>query len=252
MKGVKTAYFCAGVSGGIAFTNGAVEPITKTLAINANLLTAAQTECVERVLFVSSSTVYSESPNPFHEEDAVMGSPPSSYELVGSMNKYIELLAEQISRRYSLSITVIRPGSIYGPNDKFQEGRANVIPALIMKALAADKQLNISGDGYQKRDFIYSEDFAEIIINLAKITQGFNVINVGSGRATTIRELVKHILLAVKKPYLETVFDENLMPPNPSIRLLNINRLKKIFPHQNFTSIQIGLDKVVSWLENRG
>jgi GDP-L-fucose synthase len=247
MKGIKTAYLCAGESGGIAFTNSAVDAIAKTLSINANLLAAAQKEHVSRVVFISSSTMYPESSEPFCEEDSDMRVPPSCYEIVGEMNKYLELFARQISARSSVDITVIRPGSIYGPNDKFKSDIANVIPALIMKALVAEKELFIAGDGYQKRDFIYSDDIAEISINLSKITKGFNVVNVGTGSAITIRELALQILMAVEKPHLEIVFDEFLMPPNPSVRTLNIDRLKSILPTQNFTSIQKGLSLVVSW-----
>jgi nucleoside-diphosphate-sugar epimerase len=78
---------------------------------------------------------------------------------------------------------------VYGPKD----GPSKFIPAIINLLLSNKPEIALS-TGIQKRDFVFVEDVVDlyslIIENMEKLTFGFQEIEVGTGRITSIRELV--------------------------------------------------------------
>ena len=82
----------------------------------------------------------------------------------------------------------MRPANVYGEYDNFDPENAMVIPSLIHRIVAGKTLLNVWGDGSQVRDFIYSHDVANAMIELIKI--GYNKpVNLGSGKGVTIKKL---------------------------------------------------------------
>ena len=76
----------------------------------------------------------------------------------------MKIFSEKLCEMYKdkMSILIIRPGNIYGPNDKFDPIRSKVIPALIRK-FEENKIIEIWGDGQDIKDFIYIDDFESTI-----------------------------------------------------------------------------------------
>ena len=66
-----------------------------------------------------------------------------------------------------MNILILRPGNIYGPHDKFDPVKSKVIPSLIRK-FEKRKIIEVWGDGNDIKDFIYVEDFVEIVLKLLK------------------------------------------------------------------------------------
>lgn len=90
-------------------------------------------------------------------------------------------------RLHRLSTMALRYGNVYGPRQD-GTGEAGVI-AITCTRLARYEDPIIYGDGEQSRDFVYVHDVVRA--NLAALASDCEgVVNVGTGRATTIRRVV--------------------------------------------------------------
>ena len=63
------------------------------------------------------------------------------------------------------------------------------------------KEIEIWGDGSNVRDYIYIEDVADAIILSQNIPTKNNIYNIGSGKGTSLNEILKIISSIVKDKY---------------------------------------------------
>tara|TARA_B100000989_G_C19185142_1_gene321263 strand:- start:91 stop:531 length:441 start_codon:yes stop_codon:yes gene_type:complete len=124
---------------------------------------------------------------------------------------------------------------MFGYYDKFDVGTGHLVPAIINKIIEAKinnkKNVAIWGSGNARREFMYAEDFAKIII---KILDNFDeipeIMNIGTGKDykindyyNIVRELVgwkgswkydRNKPEGMKRKLADTYYQEklNLMP----------------------------------------
>src|SRR5437763_4695462 len=91
-------------------------------------------------------------------------------------------------RLHGLSTISLRYGNVYGPRQD-PLGEAGVI-AIFCGKLTEGERPTVFGDGLQTRDYVYVGDVVEA--NLAALaTQASGAYNIGTGRATSVLELVE-------------------------------------------------------------
>src|SRR3954447_18572067 len=121
-----------------------------------NVLEAARTAGVQRVVHTSTSEVYGTARTaPIHESHPLQGQSPYSASKIGA-----DKIAESFHAAYGLPVVVLRPFNTYGPR---QSARA-VIPTIITQALAGEtvrlgaltptRDLTFVGD--TARGFVYA------------------------------------------------------------------------------------------------
>jgi UDP-glucose 4-epimerase len=180
------------------------------LGSTSALLGAMQTCGVERLLFSSSATVYGDLNTP-----PLVEKMPTPIE--GAQNPYgltklvIEYMLEWQQRAHpDLSVTSLRYFNPVGahPSGKIGEDPLgepnNLMPRVTKVALGQIEKLFVFGDDYSEtedgspsRDYIHVMDLAEgHAAALSKMLDpthqpGYRVYNLGSGRATTVLELLK-------------------------------------------------------------
>jgi len=148
---------------------------------------AAQTR-PGRVIYFSSSCAYPLGlpPAPFRESQIDLCNPLWPDGLYGWAKLTGEQLASALAED-SIPTTVIRPFSVYGPG--MAEGFA--VRSFIKQAQAGPC-IEIWGTGTQQRDYVHVTDVAATVA--AAITEGIDgPVNVGTGHATTLTELVRMI-----------------------------------------------------------
>jgi UDP-glucose 4-epimerase len=135
-----------------------------------------------RVIFTSSGgAIYGECESPASEDDEPRPlSPYAASKLAGE-----EYLATW-NRLYGTSHVACRLANVYGPRQlPTLEGG---VVAIFLDRLREGKETVIFGDGEQTRDFVYVGDVVAGMLAAADAPRG-GVYNLGSGFATTIREL---------------------------------------------------------------
>lgn len=248
VEGVDYVFMCAAnTSGAQVIDKTPLAHVTPNVIMNALMLEAAHQAGVEKFLFISSNTVYPLTDYPVKEED-INYSLYEKYFPVGWMKLFNEKMCEMYSTKIKNPMTtiIVRPGNIYGPYDDFNLESSHVIPALIRKVVERQKPLEVWGDGKDIKDFIYVEDLVEgLMLALEKINH-FDRINIGGGKSITIRDVLKAILKADNFKNPKIVFNSS-KPTMIPIRLINIDKAKKILNFVPKTSLAKGIKKTVDW-----
>lgn len=224
--------------------------ILPNLKIYAGLLEASRQNNVKRVIFISSSTVYQEANYPISENQLDLNKPPYNlYFGIGWLNRYIEQLAKFYFKVCDMKIGIVRPTNIYGPYDKVDIEKSNVLPALIMRALKREDPYVVWGDGYAVRDFIYVDDFIDDILCILEKYCTCDPINLGSGYAITTRQAVD-VILKVCKHTVVPQFDIT-KPTSIPYRMLNIAKSESVLGKRQRTPFGEGISKTVQWYKTK-
>ena len=214
-----------------------------TISFSINMMEAARQCGVERYLYTSSIGVY-EPANIFNEDDVWSTFPSDNDRFAGWAKRIGELQAQAYEIQYKWNkISIVRPANVYGPYDNFDPDSAMVIPSLINRACSGERPLNVWGDGSPIRDFIYSDDVADGMIEVVK--QGYNKpINLGSGKGVSIKEIAVSIVDKMSDN-CEIVWDTD-KPSGDEKRIMNTDRAKSIGINPKI-NLDEGIDNTIKW-----
>jgi len=151
------------------------------------VLLAARDCRVAKVVYASSSSVYGDNPElPQHED--LKPRPVSPYAVSKLVSEHYANVFRQI---YGLPTVNLRFFNAYGTGQDPESPYSNVIP-LFIRRIARGLGPVIFDDGEQSRDFVYVKDVVRAALLAAEgAAQG--TFNIGSGRATTVNQLLKLI-----------------------------------------------------------
>ena len=171
-----------------------VDHLSVNLQIQTNLLDAAHSAKINRVLFLGSSCIYPKfAPQPIHESALLTGALEPTNEPYAIAKIAGLKLVESYRRQFGHHWISAMPTNLYGPRDNFDLENAHVMPALIHRFHIAKEQniktVEIWGDGTPRREFLHSEDLARACIMLLNNYDKEGAINIGSGQEVTIRNL---------------------------------------------------------------
>ena len=158
-------------------------------------LRAAAAVGVERYLVTSSACVYPRHCTvPTPEEEGFRDEPEPTNAGYGWAKRMEEFLGRAAAQEFGLPVAIARPYNAYGPRDNFDPSSSHVIPALIRKAIEAKGDIfPVWGDGSHSRDFLYVDDFARGLIEVAARYPAADPVNLGAATECTIRELATTI-----------------------------------------------------------
>ncbi len=215
-----------------------------TIQFSINMMEAARRNNVKHFLFTSSVGVYE--PADIFFEDTVWSTFPSPNDrFAGWAKRICELQAEAYQLEYNWNnISIVRPANVYGPFDNFDPENAMVIPSLIYRALNVEGPLSVWGDGSAIRDFIYSDDVAEGMINC--IEKGIYMpINLASGGGISIKSVAETIASLTSKK----IFWDKEKPSGDKKRILSTERAES-FGIVSKTKILNGIKKTIDWYKD--
>jgi GDP-L-fucose synthase len=211
-----------------------------------NLLETARKKDIEKFVFIGSSCAY---PNnidiPYKEEDLWKGYPDINTSAYGIAKRTIMELIKKYNIEYGMNAISLIPTNLYGPYDHFNLDYAHVIPMLIKKFTEAKGSVEVWGTGEATRDFLYVGDAVDGIIKAIEKYDSPDPVNIGSGKETSIKELIETIAHIVE-------FKGNLIwdiskPDGTPRRCLDISKAKKEFGFEVKTSLEDGLRKTIEW-----
>jgi len=210
-----------------------------------NVLQAARSLNVERIIHTSTSEVYGTARFvPITEEHPLQGQSPYSASKIGA-----DQLAYSFYTSFELPVITIRPFNTYGPR---QSARA-VIPTIITQ-LANGLDVLKLGSIHPTRDFNYVQDTVDGFIAALKAENAFGeTINLGSNFEISIGDTVNVIAELMNKSITIETDDKRLRPKDSEVeRLWADNKKAADMLHWKpkyggLEGFKAGLSKTIEW-----
>jgi GDP-L-fucose synthase len=186
----------AKVGGILANDTYPAEFLYENLMIEANVIHAASTVGVEKLLFLGSSCVYPKLAAQPIREDALLSGPLEPTNEWYAVAKIAGIkLAQAYRRQYGCDFISAMPTNLYGPGDNYDLATSHVLPALIRKAHEAkargESELVVWGTGTPRREFLHVDDCADALVRVLQVYSDSEPINIGSGQDLTIADLAR-------------------------------------------------------------
>jgi UDP-N-acetylglucosamine 4-epimerase len=211
-----------------------------------NILNAARTAGVKKMVYASSSSVYgdlNESPK-VEERTGKLLSPYAATKMAN------ELYAEVFAKSYGMQICGFRYFNVFGPRQDPNGPYAAVIP-LFFKAALEDKSPKINGDGTITRDFTYVKNVVKA--NLAAMLEfedlgKHHVFNIACGETTSLNRLwslISEISHCRIEPEYGPVRKGDILHS-----LADVSRAQSLLGYNQLTSVREGLELTVEWYKS--
>ena len=252
IRGATVVLNLAAVVAGIEFNNSHPASIFhENMQSFLNVIKAAQLLDVERFLATSSACVYPRDCSiPTPEEEGFLGEPEPTNSGYGWSKRMQEYLAARYASEFGLPVAIARPYNAFGPRDNFEPSRSHVIPSLIRKAFAtSDEFLNVWGDGSHSRSFLYVEDFARGLLEVAARYPHADPVNLGAQEEITIRhvaESIAKIASELRGRRIAPRFDPTALTGQPR-RMCDTRKAKRILGFEARISFAEGIQRTVEW-----
>jgi nucleoside-diphosphate-sugar epimerase len=206
------------------------------------ILESSRLNAVQRIVYASSSCVYSPHVTAMAEDCLEFGTetPYAITKLLG------EQYCHYFHRHHKLPITIVRYFNSYGPHE-FPGKYRNVIPNFIARALEG-KPLPVHGDGKATRDFTFVEDTVEGTCLAAVRPEAVGgIFNIGTGRETTVIELATLInRVTGNKAGIESIPTRNWDMVRR--RHADISRATDMLGYRARWKLEDGVTKTYEWL----
>ncbi len=235
----------AKVGGILANDTYPAEFLYDNLMIEANVIHAAHTYGVKKLLFLGSSCIYPKfAPQPIPEDSLLTGLLEPTNEAYAIAKIAGIKLCQAYHKQYGSRFISAMPTNMYGYGDNYHPQNSHVLPALIRRFHEAKvenrPEVTIWGSGKPLREFMFSDDLAEACVFLMETYEDPQLINVGTGEEVSILELANLIKEVVG--YEGTITFDSTKPDGTPRKLMDSSRLHALgFRHK--TSLKKGLEK---------
>lgn len=211
-----------------------------------NVLEAARTYDVNKVIFASTSEVYGSAQYvPIDEEHPLNA--PHPY---GASKIAADRMCNAYVKTYGMNISILRFFNIFGQRQR-DIGYGGVISIFTRRVLSNMPPI-IYGDGLQTRDYTYIEDAVkayDLVLNYNKpITEP---INFGSGREETILDLANMIIKLSDKKDIRPIHMKSRIGEVKRL-IADASRAKNLLGWEPEYQLEKGLARFVEWYREYG
>ena len=201
--------------------------IYDNLMIQTNVIHAARKFGVKKLLFLGSSCIYPKFAEQPITEDQLLGGylEPSNDAYAIAKIAGIKM-CQAYHKQYGFNAISLMPTNLYGPNDNYDLDSSHVLAAMIRKFHEAKDKVTLWGDGSAMREFLYVDDLAEAAFKCMVDYDSEDIINVGTGKDITIKDLAETIADVVGFKG-EIVWDTS-KPNGTPRKVLNVDKIKSL------------------------
>ena len=168
-----------------------IETTRDNIEMTARLLEMATAVNIKKIVFPSTASLYGRNPTPWHED-----MPPDPIEPYSWQKLSCEYLCRMWFKRYGLPTVILRLFQVFGENQ-----RPDTAMAAFFRAKKEKRPITLTETTAQssfrtgQRDFVYVKEVAEAFcraLESSRTGQG-EIINVGTGKVTTIERIAETI-----------------------------------------------------------
>jgi nucleoside-diphosphate-sugar epimerase len=185
---------------------------------------------VAHVVNISSDAIYADGPLPLDE-----GSPAAPASLHGAMH-----VARELAFRAEVKAPQahLRPTLIYGTSDPHN----GYGPNRFRRLAAEGKDIVLFGEGEERRDHVYVEDVAEIVVRALQ-HKSVGALNIATGEVHSFRDLAERaVAISGKRSAIKGSPRSGPMP-HGGYRPFDVAATRKAFPDFAYTGVAEGMKK---------
>ncbi len=249
----KYVFLAAAKVGGILANNiYRADFLYDNLMIQNNIIHAAHTFGVKKLLFLGSSCIYPRlAPQPLKEESLLTGLLEPTNEPYAVAKIAGIKMCDAYRAQYGAHFISAMPTNLYGPNDNYDLQNSHVLPAMIRKFITAKKNneptVTIWGTGTPLREFMHVDDLAEACYFLMQDFDEPGFVNVGTGEDLSIFDLAQLVKKIVG--YSGEIVLDTTKPDGTPRKLMDVSKIHAL-GWQHKISLEQGITKVVNEVTN--
>ena len=223
----------------------------QNIMMNTNVIESARKSGVKKLVSFLSTCVF---PNdveyPLSPEKIHLGKPHYSNDAYAYAKRMSDIQIQAYREQFGCEYFSVIPTNIYGPGDNYNLQNGHVVPTLIHKFYLAKKNntpVEIWGTGKPLREFIYSEDVANLTSRLLENYSGSDPVILSTSQEVSIAELAEIIKNSIN--YKGKIIYQKEKPDGQFRKPSDNSVIKDLFPDFKFTPIEEGIQKSIDWFE---
>jgi GDP-L-fucose synthase len=204
-----------------------------------------------KLIAIGTSCCYE--PGKPHREDRYLSGAPTDSLFTYAYTKrmlYVGLLALQ--KQFGLKYLFLIPNTLYGPDYHLDGRQMHFIFDLLRKIVDGQQKgtpVVLWGDGHQRRELVYVEDFVRAAMTLAE-NHDNDIVNIGSGEEHSIRWYAEQLSRLVGFDSDRIQYDTSRYVGAES-KVLCIDKIRQLLPDFSPTETKQGLQTIVDWYLRR-
>lgn len=216
--------------------------------INTNVLAWwLKSQPKAKLIAMGSSCCYAPEAE-LREENFMKGEPIDSLYTYAMTKRMLYAGLMALSRQYGLNYLCLVPSTLYSPGYHLAGRQMHFIFDIIRKIIDARQngtEVVLWGDGYQKRELIYMDDFLSAALYLSDQADN-ELVNIGGGKEYTIREFADLICELAGYDRKLIRYDVARYVGAKS-KVLVIDKLRRLMPSFRHTPLRDGLERTIQW-----
>ncbi|WP_276091380.1 GDP-L-fucose synthase [Pedobacter sp. JY14-1] len=188
-------FLAAAKVGGIVANNTyRADFLYENLCIQNNVIHHSYLNGVKKLMFLGSSCIYPKlAPQPLKEDYLLTGTLEETNEPYAIAKIAGIKMADAYRDQYGCNFISVMPTNLYGYNDNYHPQNSHVLPALIRKFHEAKvngaEEVVVWGSGTPMREFLFADDLADACYYLMQNYNEPGLVNIGTGKDLTIKDL---------------------------------------------------------------
>ena len=233
LAGADVVFHLAARVGGIGFNRRNHATLAHdNLLIGASVFEAARAGGVDALVCACSVCAYpAHAPVPFREDDVWSGYPEESNAPYGLAKRMLLVLSDSYRGQYGLNSCAPIITNLYGPGDNYDLEDSHVVAAMIRKfteaAASGADEVVLWGTGSPTRELLHADDAARGLILAAERLESSRPVNLGTGVATSIRDLAEIVRSATG--FEGAIRWDASRPDGQAERRLDVSRARELF-----------------------
>lgn len=273
-------HLAARVGGLYANMDSNYRMLIDNLKINTNILESCDKYKVKRLINILSTCIFPEDNEynnliyPLSSNQILNGKPHDSNSGYAHAKRMLYVGSKSLTNTSDIEIINLIPTNLVGKHDNYNIHRSHVIPGLIHKTFIAKNnfenhlckshdslnsignigcKLIIKGSGEAKRQFLYVDDFAKVILHFINCTLlkqcNSLIVSPPKEQEITIKQLVNKIVKIFD--FKGKVIYDTDYPDGQHLKTTDSNELLKFIPNFEFTQLDTSLKNTINYfIEN--
>ena len=161
-----------------------------------------------------------------------------------------EQLCLVVGRAYGIPTVALRYFNVYGARQALSNPYTGIC-AIFSSRLLQDQAPMIFEDGEQTRDFVHVSDIVQAnLLALERDSADYHAINVGSGRATSVRQLARLLTEGLGKD-LEPEVVGKYREGDVRHCFADISRARRLLGYEPKVSLEEGVPRLLGWVRDQ-